>query len=272
MKRVTLLLAALVLLVTPVPADAQYIGMNTDSTLNVTLVMYDQFGNPMCCLPLSLTGQAAQQIGGHFHSLSVGSIQYRFARLNPTTCNTGPSAFGCQVTITSLAAGGGYDVIAYVTGGPHAGQWFVASPGINIGAYQGADISRFEWYGVPGTYMQVGQTTPHPENHWCLYWVCAGLAQLAYDYNATWNLVIAYNDMSLRKGGLFDISATWMPPHSTHRTGNNADVRANTAPNAIPHDPTIRSWFVNRVIQIFGVAPLLEAPGTANEHYHIFSS
>lgn len=120
-----------------------YIGMNR-FVPERTLVVHDPWGNPMCCLPLRLSGQPGQHLGGHFHSLDLGTIRYRFARLSPTTCNTGPGAFGCRVTVESLAAGGGYDIIAYVTSGPHAGRYFVAQPGINIGAYQRHDLSRFE--------------------------------------------------------------------------------------------------------------------------------
>jgi hypothetical protein len=39
-----------------------------------------------------------------------------------------------------------------------------------------------------------------------------------------WGL-LGYNDMSLEWGGIFDIKATWAPPHATHRTGQNMDFR-----------------------------------------------
>jgi hypothetical protein len=35
---------------------------------------------------------------------------------------------------------------------------------------------------------------------------------------------LSVNDMSLIKGGLFDINATWVPPHSSHREGKDADI------------------------------------------------
>jgi len=36
---------------------------------------------------------------------------------------------------------------------------------------------------------------------------------------------LAYNDMSLVTGGLFDISGGWSKPHVSHRFGNDADLR-----------------------------------------------
>lgn len=36
--------------------------------------------------------------------------------------------------------------------------------------------------------------------------------------------VLSLNDMTLPKGGLFDIKADWAPPHRSHRDGTDADV------------------------------------------------
>ena len=36
---------------------------------------------------------------------------------------------------------------------------------------------------------------------------------------------LAYNDISLQFGGLFDIGAMWGTPHKIHRLGTNVDLR-----------------------------------------------
>jgi hypothetical protein len=51
-------------------------------------------------------------------------------------------------------------------------------------------------------------------------------AQLAQVIQAVSNWpTLGYNDMSLVYGGVFDINATWAPPHITHRVGTNMDFR-----------------------------------------------
>ncbi len=43
-------------------------------------------------------------------------------------------------------------------------------------------------------------------------------------YEFTDGRKLSINDLSLPKGGLFDYKATWAPPHTEHRTGNDADI------------------------------------------------
>ena len=121
-----------------------------------------------------------------------------------------------------------------------------------------------------GNFVLIGATSAHPDNHYVTSGFSGLLHQLANDYNATWSLTLAYNDSVLRRGGIFDLNSNYAAPHNLHRFGTDVDVRANTAPNAIPQDAQIRAWFEERVRQLFGPSPLLESAGTDNEHYHIF--
>jgi hypothetical protein len=70
------------------------------------------------------------------------------------------------------------------------------------------------------------------------------------------------NDISLERGGLFDIKGNWSPPHKTHREGRDTDVRSWTIPLAN------RAAFV-AICSSQGVSPVLEYPGGKNEHYHL---
>jgi hypothetical protein len=121
-------------------------------------------------------------------------------------------------------------------------------------------------------FVRIGETSRHPINHYGENWFLDRLRQLASEYRARWGLTLAYNDISLRRGGVFDLNGNFSGPHNLHRQGHDADVRANTAQYAIPHDPEVRGWFEERVQQLFGRTPLLESAGTSNEHYHIFGS
>ena len=122
-----------------------------------------------------------------------------------------------------------------------------------------------------GQFVRVGFRAEHPINHFARGDFADGMHLLANDYIDTWpdQPVLAYNDSSLQKGGIFDLNRNYAPPHDSHRLGTSVDVRANGGPNSIPFDEEIRDWFRNRVLEIFGVAPLHEAAGTQNEHFHV---
>lgn len=126
----------------------------------------------------------------------------------------------------------------------------------------------YEWIDT-GNFILVGSTTTHPSNHYAKPGFNELLRELALDYGNRWNLNLAYNDSGLIWGGRFDISANWDAPHATHNIGESQDVRANGGTSSIPPDTAVRDWFVQKVQDLFGLAPLHESSGTPNEHYHI---
>ena len=93
-----------------------------------------------------------------------------------------------------------------------------------------------------------------PENH--LWFHIGGTASHGGNYNSHWMTPharrkftqavnyfnnensnrdrIAVNDMSLPRGGTFDIYRNWRPPHPSHSRGTAVDIRANGAPGSIP--------------------------------------
>ena len=48
---------------------------------------------------------------------------------------------------------------------------------------------------------------------------------------------VGINDMSLPRGGLFDLNGDWITPHQTHREGKNADIRSTNM------DETEKAYF-----------------------------
>lgn len=50
------------------------------------------------------------------------------------------------------------------------------------------------------------------------------LPLIAENYFVLSGRLLSINDMSLIKGGLFDIDAQWTTPHSSHREGKDADI------------------------------------------------
>jgi hypothetical protein len=50
------------------------------------------------------------------------------------------------------------------------------------------------------------------------------LIEIAEEYSNMTTLPLSINDMSLPKGGLFDIKSNYVSPHTWHRTGQSADI------------------------------------------------
>lgn len=207
--------------------------------------------------------------GGHFPGHTAQRTPSFLGTVSPITCNTGPGGDGCVVTFTAKEFGGQVNILVIVRSGPSTGNQYQSQPPILIGALGGFDLPLSLENYQPADFALVGQTAFHPDNHYCQTDVCENAVHLAQDYLAQWGILLAYNDAALRKGGLFDVNGNWQTPHSAHRTGRNIDVRANGLPFSISTDQAIRDWFVQRVVEIFGQAPLHESEGTSNEHYHI---
>ena len=88
-------------------------------------------------------------------------------------------------------------------------------------------------------WFHVGGTTSHGGNyysHWMTPYARGKFTQAVISFNTdnSNRVRIAVNDMSLPKGGTFDINRNWRPPHRSHSRGTAVDVRANGAPGSIP--------------------------------------
>jgi len=55
------------------------------------------------------------------------------------------------------------------------------------------------------------------------------LIEIAEEYSNMTALPLSINDMSLPKGGLFDIKSNYALPHTWHRTGQSADINKPAA-------------------------------------------
>jgi hypothetical protein len=146
--------------------------------------------------------------------------------------------------LTPLGAGAGYSLIGQTATHPDNHYGTAGA----IAAYQAVGTS---WAAIPGTITQLVQpiqaaralpNAPTPPaggtalTNAQLSTLLVGPTQAALEAlsNAQLAQVLAavqnwptlgYNDMSLEWGGVFDINATWAPPHSTHRVGKNLDFR-----------------------------------------------
>lgn len=81
------------------------------------------------------------------------------------------------------------------------------------------------YWRLTGSYGQPGVTSKHIANHYGTSSTVGTLSLIAWRYfEDTGGDSLGINDMSLPKGGLFDIKNNWAPPHYEHRTGTDADI------------------------------------------------
>lgn len=69
-----------------------------------------------------------------------------------------------------------------------------------------------------------GGTDTHPQGTHGTGSTIATLQKIARTYFERTGRKLSINDLSLPRGGLFDINNNWNPPHRTHRFGNDADI------------------------------------------------
>jgi hypothetical protein len=120
-------------------------------------------------------------------------------------------------------------------------------------------------------YDLIGDTGSHPRNHFGTQTVLNAVVAIANAYHEQFpdDPILQINDISLPRGGLFDIGECrrcrfWDHPHDSHMAGRDVDIR--TIRGAIPQ--------VNRedfedICRSRGAVPTLENPGRNNEHYHL---
>ena len=134
-------------------------------------------------------------------------------------------------------------------------------------------------------YPGIGQTGEHSDNHYVTVSAATRMLDISRKFQKIWPTApkLTLNDASLVWGGKFDIKGTWErnpKAHAEHRIGDNMDIRANSAPGAIP--PKIRAavfrWLNDESLPednvpvdlvIDSVSPLWENPGDTNEHFHL---
>jgi hypothetical protein len=82
-------------------------------------------------------------------------------------------------------------------------------------------------------------TDTHPEGHWGTEDTIIKLKKIAEEYYKLSGRILSVNDISLPKGGLFDIHDNWDTPHIEHRTGTDADINQGQGPKNIDKIPCL---------------------------------
>lgn len=82
-----------------------------------------------------------------------------------------------------------------------------------------------DYYDLIGSYGMPWVTSMHNNNHGVTGSFRQKLQKLAEFYFLRYGAKLAYNDISLENGGLFDVRNNWKPSHHEHRIGISADLR-----------------------------------------------
>lgn len=116
-------------------------------------------------------------------------------------------------------------------------------PGWHTVSPESCDASRTSWcfvttidIGVPGLmslpngspfYVKARGGAPNHEDAAAFFGTAdaiSNLTKIADQFSDMTDGLLSVNDMSLPKGGLFDIFSNYAQPHTTHRTGQSADI------------------------------------------------
>lgn len=162
--------------------------------------------------------------------------QAALGKLEPTTCRiTNFDAEGrgsCPVKYTSSEVSGVETLEAEAIGLPDipkaTAKVTVEVPGL---VELPEDLARYVLVGAPqnhaGTNDPCRGTPPasrHPQNHFGQPRLNTAVVAIAERMLQETGILLRVNDMSLVRGGLFDIRNNWISPHSGHRIGLNADI------------------------------------------------
>jgi hypothetical protein len=181
-----------------------------NSITNVVVFVTDLQDNPIANHPVSLSAEAVLNSGGHIHNGNrpIGVFGAKSGRTGSdgkfTTLYTA-TAFGGEERITAKS-----DEV----------------PNLDISVDLDVRVKGLVELSGGTNYSLVGQTSTHPNNHYGIKRTINALISIANQYASRFpGQRLYYNDISLVKGGLFDIKGNWKPPHKTHREGKNVDVR-----------------------------------------------
>ena len=122
-------------------------------------------------------------------------------------------------------------------------------------------------------YQFIGDTDAHPDNHYISGLAAKKIDNIAFVYREEFpkDKVLHINDISLQRGGLFDISGKWKPSHKTHNKGTDIDIRANEFVGKTPGDIPKRNYKdFYRISKRHGCLAVREFADQPKEHFHLY--
>jgi len=199
-------------------------------------------GEPVAGATVSLSTQFVAKSGGHDHQ---AADREGFGRFRPP----GGAPSSGQATIDGTTDASGTFTVLFAAG-TVAGQERLKAQASEGGSTADdeltieVDYGDMQTLGASADYQLIGTTSTegsrHLSNHWGfaamtghLTAIATAMRSAANDGNAQGSLVLRYNDMTLQRGGVFDLgrnATDFVPPHETHNRGLDADIDDHYGP------------------------------------------
>jgi len=237
-------------------------------------------GQPASCY-LTITSQSWQvDSNGHSasqHSTPVPSSAFILGNTGPYYHFTGTNLVGTNVSVT-LKVGEREDWPNTTDPRKMIGKdeylHACATPGTCANYSYSVGWQDIYWVEEKPQWIHIGATVKHMNsnsyNHWMTSTAAYGIYNTAVSFLAAnpGQGKIAVNDMSLPRGGLFDINGTWAPSHWNHQRGKAVDVRSPINPYAVPDNKA--NEFINTyvLVEYASYGQVEVPPATAVQHIH----
>lgn len=186
------------------------------ATGKVTLSAYDC--GPLAGISASISTDFLSGTSGHAHTSapSLSDIATVPSSAGPTDAD---GQWSGNITTGRIAS-----KLRLTAIGSIEGRLFLKTADVSVGfaglVDPGLDSS--------GVIRYTGDTTTHPSNHFGAGELHVFIRKMATYYNLlaadSVKGTLGINDMSLERGGLFDIAGAWSPSHVRHRFGTDADI------------------------------------------------
>jgi len=183
--------------------------------------------------------------GGHLHS--AGS--HPTGTPQSWTCVTDVNGFCSSPTAYSASEFGGMETIfAELVEDPSIRTF----KNLNVKFPDGQliEVTSDVTFRLTGSNPNQVANPSHPLNHYMTVAAAGNAIMLAGDFYDASNALLGFNDMSLPRGGLFDIGGDWTTPHISHRKGTSLDIEQCALSNII-NDPrsgsAVFGWDGNKV-------------------------
>ncbi|GJQ22126.1 MAG: hypothetical protein HBSIN02_24810 [Bacteroidia bacterium] len=188
----------------------------------VTVFVTDEAENALSNYPFTVTAFVRPNSGGHDHTDQRPTGSFEVAGFDfPVVTFQGHSDPNGLATYRYFSSGfGGVDSI-FVRGMTDRDT---GSATILLKMGEFVELIEGAYYDLIGAFGEPGVTSEHRRNHFGTTKLRSTLTALADSIYADSSFVLRFNDMSLERGGPFDINNNWNTPHVTHRDGATVDI------------------------------------------------
>jgi hypothetical protein len=241
--------------------------------VNLTVQVTDPNGQPLSNHEVLVqVASADATLGGHIHANPLppkGDIVDFLTRPPTPTERCTTDSGVCRLSYVAPEISGDFTIIASLVATPSVSDTKTIKIGIRgLQPISGTNISLTGSFNQPRCNGIDLVESMHVQNHWGQSTLGLSINRIANDFFDTYHEPIRLNDVSLPRGGLFDIGNNWVtrPGHVSHRLGFNADIEWNVGAGSLCRPLTLseREVLKRTILGVTGKLPVVEG-----DHYHL---